>query len=126
MSPARFVFSTRRHVFFASGDTTTDPPEAEPAHEDSQTEKYRHLIPLECPIAAGGLVHQDFPELADAGSCAPALEASALTEEVPANCVTRLVDDPIGEDPGAGLAACQSEGSALRLALFHARGQMER
>jgi hypothetical protein len=79
----------------ASGDTTTDPPEAEPAHEDSQTKEYRHLIPLERPIATGGLVHQDFPELADARSCAPALKASALTEEVPANGVTSLVDDRI-------------------------------
>jgi hypothetical protein len=81
--------------FPISGDAPAHPPETERTTDDGQAEKYRHFIALEGPVAVGRLVHQDFPELAYACGRGPTLDAGCLTEEVPANCVTGLIDDPI-------------------------------
>ena len=69
---------------FVSGDTTTQPPDAEPTHKDGQTEKISPSHTTGTSTSSWRLVYEDYSELVYAGSCAPALEAVALTEEDPA------------------------------------------
>ncbi len=45
-----------------------EPPEAEPAHDESSEEEDRRLVPLERPVTAGGLIgqHVTYPKLVHA------------------------------------------------------------
>src|SRR5580698_6197860 len=61
-----------------SGETVTDPPEAEAGQGDGGSDEDRRLVPLEGPVAAGRLVDQylAYPELVDA-----ALDESVAVRE---------------------------------------------
>src|ERR1700733_9638137 len=50
------------------GTAAAGPPEADPAQDGAEAEEDRHLVPLECPVVAGGLIGQwlTYPELVDA------------------------------------------------------------
>ncbi|NNN07575.1 MAG: hypothetical protein HKL85_00055 [Acidimicrobiaceae bacterium] len=71
----------------------------------------------------GGDEH--LPEFAYAGGRAPALETSSLAEEVPANCVTSLVDNSVGEDPVSGVAASHTQWPVVRLIEAHVRSHTQ-
>lgn len=98
-----------------SRQATAHPPEAEPGQHDGEADEDRRLVPLECPIAAAGLVHEHFSEMTDAGGRAPALEARSLVEEVATHGMTGLIDEPVREDPVANVSTSQTDRPAVRL-----------